>query len=151
MASWESGARYQFKVCQGQVIGKRTPNTKTPLVEVVCEVAQQGPMFGRRVRYTGYLNSIENKARTRTDLQNMGWRGKQWGDWSGLGSGVVFEATVFLDERDGGTFPRLAFPRPLTRVSTEHAIDNFDDLNDDFDKLDDVAAKQREDAIPIRE
>lgn len=147
--AWEFGQRYRFKVCQGQVIGKRTPNTRTPLVEAMCEVTQ-GPMQGRRLPYSGYLNTKENAARTRGDLVNMGWRGKKWGDWSGLGSGVEFEAVVLADERPTGIFPRLAFPRPIRRVNTDHAMrdNDLESLNEelgDFAQLDAIAEAQRHD------
>lgn len=149
MATWDFGQRYRAKVAPGQVLMKVTPNTKTKLVEVMCEISQ-GPMTGRRVPYTGYLNSLTNAASTRADLQAMGWKGTKWGDWSGLGSGKEFEVAVMGDERNGSTFPRAAFPREVRRVNTDHAaqLADLDELNEtlgDFDQLDAIAEAQKHD------
>ncbi|HVH45006.1 MAG TPA: hypothetical protein VM925_21785 [Labilithrix sp.] len=149
MSSWVFGSRYRFKVVQGQVVLKKTPNTGTKLIEVMCEVST-GPMETRRVPYTGYLNSPQNAARTRQDLINMGWKGSKWGDWSGLFSGKEFEGAVMADENNGKTYPRVAFPRPIRRVNTDNAlrVDDLDKLNEelgDFEQLDAISEAQAHD------
>jgi len=108
-------------------------------------------MAGRRVPFTGYLNSPQNAARTRQDLINMGWRGRSWGDWSGLHGGREFEVAVMGDERSGNTFPRAAFPRPIRVVNTDHAIKEteLEALNaelGDFEQLDAISEAQAYDA-----
>lgn len=136
--AWEFGNQYRVRTVQGEAAIKTLPNEKrTMLVEIMFEVIR-GPSQGQRAPYKGFLNSAENVQRTMNDLRAMGWTGKRWGDWSGLG-GREFQAKLVADDgtdREGQQtqFPRFAFPRPLRTVSDQHvsSMDELDRLNAQF-------------------
>lgn len=107
----------------------RTISTGTRIVEVLCEVTY-GENATQRIKYTGFLDSPRgaeqakvNAARAYKDLRAMGWKGRSWGDTSGIGSGHEFEAKVLADEAvDGKKYPRVAFPQDIRRLSHDDAL-----------------------------
>lgn len=151
MSGWNFGDIYRGRVVNGQVIIKTLPSRGTMLVEAIVEVSHGGKQ-GQRVPYTGYINSPENCAKTMKDLRSMGWRGTKWNDWTGLNGSKEFQFRLMGDERDGSTFPRVAFPSPLRTVNEKHssAQVDIDKLNESFEEvLELVEAQAKEGDIPF--
>ncbi len=136
-SGWNWGQQYRVRAVPGQVQIRRTPNTNTSLVEIMCEITV-GPKQGTRVPYTGWLKSAEGVAKTLAELRALGWKGARLGDWKGIGS-VECQGKVMMDESpdDHGVmrqYPRLAFPSPIRVLNTDNAVvqADIDALNEAF-------------------
>lgn len=121
MAEWQFGEKYRARASAAQAIVKRLPKTNTACVEVLVMVTM-GPKANQTLFYTGWLNSPANRARTRKELEAMGWKGKSWDDFSGLGSKEFRFRCMSERGKDGKEYPRVAFVEPLPKVDVDNAM-----------------------------
>lgn len=132
---FEEQIRYRFKAVDIQI--EQIETTGNVLVEMLLEVTL-GPLLGRRIKWTGWLNSDENAKRAIAEVRATGWSGAALGElpfgkkpseWPGFASAEV-EGEVRYDEVevdvDGKLevrrYPRACFLRPIPELTARNPV-----------------------------
>jgi hypothetical protein len=116
-----------------EVSGSETKDNRIPYVEVMCEI-MMGPELGARVKWRGYLHTVDSGKRTLEALRVMGWRGRGRADLEALRRGsmggigraeFVGEVQHDIAQKNGREvrYPRVAFVNALGRLAAKAETD----------------------------